>query len=74
MIFFLILILSDLSDWMNLRRNFELWTSNIVATVIDYGTFEVGLNVFCIMLWLGMAPQNHMFEQANGASEWNVVI
>ena len=56
MIFFLILILSDLSDWMNLRRNFELWTSNIVATVTDYGTFEVVLNVFCIMLWLGMAP------------------
>jgi hypothetical protein len=41
---------------MNLRRNFELWTSNIVATVTDYGTFEVVLNVFCIMLWLGMAP------------------
>jgi hypothetical protein len=28
---------------MNLRRNFELWTFNTVETVIDYGTFEVGL-------------------------------
>ena len=45
----------QLSDWMNLRRNFELWTYNTVETVIDYGTFEVGLNVFFIMLWLGMA-------------------
>jgi hypothetical protein len=24
-------------------------------------TFEVGLNVFCIMLWLGMTPQSHVF-------------
>ena len=39
---------------MNLRKDFELWTFNIVETVIDYGTFEVGLSVFFIMLWLGM--------------------
>ena len=41
---------------MNLKRDFELWTFNIVETVVDYGTFEVGINVFCIMLWLCMAP------------------
>jgi hypothetical protein len=40
---------------MNLRRDFELWTINIVETVIDYRTFEVGLNVSYIMLWLVMA-------------------
>ena len=28
------------SDWMNLRRHFELWTFNIVETAIDYGDFE----------------------------------
>jgi hypothetical protein len=33
-----------LSDWMNLRRDLEL------------GTFKVVLNVFRIMLWLGMPP------------------
>ena len=26
------------------RKDFELWTFNIVETVIDHGTFEVGLN------------------------------
>ena len=40
---------------MNLRKDYKFWTFNIVETVIDYGTFEVGLNVFFIMLWLGMA-------------------
>jgi hypothetical protein len=50
---------------MNLQRDFELWTCNIVETVVDYGTFEVGVYVFCTMPWLGMAPpQTHVFEQA----------
>ena len=40
---------------MNLRRNFELWIFNIVETTIDFGSFEVELIVFCIMLCLGMA-------------------
>jgi hypothetical protein len=35
-------------------------TLNIVETVIDYGDFfEVVLNVFCIMLWLGMFEQTY---------------
>ena len=46
---------------MSLRRDVELWTSNIVETVIYYGTFEVGINEFCIMLW-----HTHAFEQAHG--------
>ena len=29
----------QLSDWINLRRNFELWTFNIVETAIDYEDF-----------------------------------
>jgi hypothetical protein len=31
---------------MNLNNDFELWTFNIVETVIVYGTFEVGLMYF----------------------------
>jgi hypothetical protein len=41
---------------MNLRRDFELWTFNIVEIAIDYGGLEVGLNVIFIILCLGMAP------------------
>ena len=33
------------------------------------GTFEVGLNVFCIMLCLGVAPIDFVFEQACGNKE-----
>ena len=38
------------------------------------GTSEVGLNVFCLMLCLDMAPQIHIFEQPMGAKEWNVMV
>ena len=27
------------NDWMNLRRDFELWNFNIVDTVLDYEDF-----------------------------------
>ena len=30
---------------MNLRRDFELWTCNIIETVTEYGTLEFGLIV-----------------------------
>jgi hypothetical protein len=46
----------QLSDWMNLRREFELWTFNIVGTAIDCGNLEVGLNVCFYLLWRDMAP------------------
>jgi hypothetical protein len=29
----------ELSDWMNLRRDFEAWTFIIVETAIDYWDF-----------------------------------
>ena len=35
---------------MNLRRDFEL--ENTVETIIVQGTFEIGLNAFCIMILL----------------------
>jgi hypothetical protein len=37
---------------MNLRKDFELWTFNIIETVYRLS----GLNVFFILFWLGMAP------------------
>jgi hypothetical protein len=40
---------------MDLRKDFELWTCNIVETFTGYGTFEFGLKIFCIMVCLGMA-------------------
>ena len=46
----------QLKNCIKLKRDFELWTFNIVETVKDCGTLEVGLNVVCIILWLGMAP------------------
>ena len=30
----------QLSDWMNLRRDLELWIFNIVETAIDYEDFK----------------------------------
>jgi hypothetical protein len=33
---------------MNLRRDFKLWTFNIVETVINYRNFEAVLNVFAL--------------------------
>ena len=49
---------------MNLNNDFELWTFNIVETVIDYGTFEVGLMYFAFCYGQVWPPQIHMFEQA----------
>jgi hypothetical protein len=30
----------QLSDWINLRRDLEFWTFNIVETAVDYEDFE----------------------------------
>jgi hypothetical protein len=46
----------QLSDWMNLRRDFELWTFNIVETAIAYGdSGSWTICSFLMMLWPGMA-------------------
>jgi hypothetical protein len=39
-------------------------------------TLEVELNVLFTMLWLDMPspPKKHMFEQAYGVREWNVIV
>jgi hypothetical protein len=49
---FLVYVILQLRDCMNLRRDFELCTIN-VKTAIEI--FEVG-NIFCVMLW------THLFE------------
>jgi hypothetical protein len=43
---------------MNLRRDIELWTFNIVETAIEYGDFESWTK--CILHYgnLGMAPMD----------------
>ena len=46
----------QLSDWIDLRRDFELWIFNIVDTVIDYGDFGSWTKYTFIVLWLDMAP------------------
>jgi hypothetical protein len=51
---------------MNLRRDFELWIFNIVETVEDDGTFDVGPNLFCIMVWLGMAWTDSCLNKPKG--------
>jgi hypothetical protein len=33
---------------MNIRRDFELWTFNIIETIIVYGDFVVGLNILAL--------------------------
>jgi hypothetical protein len=42
----------QLRDCMNVRRDFKLWTFKHYWETM--GTFKVGLNVFCIMLWLSV--------------------
>ena len=57
---------------MNLRRDLELWTFNIVETAIDYENFA-----FCIMLCLSIASHPHrlMFlNKSMGTREWNVMV
>ena len=52
---------------MNLRRDFELWTFNIIETAIDYGDF--GSWTKCILhsaMFRYGPPIDLMFEQACG--------
>jgi hypothetical protein len=60
---------------MNLRRDFELWTFNIVETAIDYGDFGswIKCTIF-IMLWPDIAPTDMCLNKPIGAREWNVMV
>ena len=46
----------QLSDWISIRRDFELWIFNIVETAIDHGDFGSWTKLIFIILWLSMAP------------------
>jgi hypothetical protein len=60
---------------MNLRRDFKVWTCNVVEIVIGCGDFEIGLNVFFIMLCLGMSLYRLMcLNKPVGVREWTVMV
>ena len=60
---------------MNLRRDLELWTFNIVETAIDYEDFGSWTKCICIMLCLSMVPiDSCFFNTSIRAREWNVMI
>ena len=60
---------------MNLRRDFELWTLDIVETAIDYGGF--GSRTKCILHYSMCRYGPHRLiclSKSLGAREQNVVV
>jgi hypothetical protein len=58
---------------MSVRRDFELWTFNIVETAIDYRDF--GSWTKCILYYAMFRYAPHRFISLNspmGVKEWNV--
>ena len=52
---------------MNLRRDLELWTFNIVATAIDYEDFESWTKCILHYAMFKYGPiETHVFEQVYG--------
>ena len=49
---------------MNLRRDFELWTFNIVGTAIDYGDFRSWAKCTFYYAMTRYGPYRLIFEQA----------
>ena len=65
----------QLSDWLNLRIDFELWTFNIVDTTIDCVDF--GSWTKCIFYYgMGRYGPHVLMCLKNpiGAREWNVMV
>ena len=63
----------QLSDWMALRRDFELWI--IVETAIDYGDLEVGLTVLFYYSMARYGSHRLMYlNKTMGVREWNVMV
>ena len=59
----------QLSDWMNLRRDLELWTFNIVETAIDCKDFESWTKFilhYAMFKYASPPPQTRVFEQVYG--------
>ena len=60
---------------MNLRRDLELWTVNIVATAIDYEDFESWTKCILHYAMFKYGPHRLMFlNKSMGAREWNVMV
>jgi hypothetical protein len=60
---------------MNLRRNFELWTFNIIETAIDYE--DSGSWTKCILHYAMFRYGPHRFiylDKPIGAREWNMIV
>ena len=60
---------------MNLRRDLELWTFNIVATAIDYEDFESWIK--CILHYAMFKYGPHRLMSLNKSMrtrEWNVTV
>ena len=66
----------QLSDWMNLRRDLELWIFNVVETAIDYEDFKSWTK--CILhyaMFKYAHPHRFMcLNKSMGAREWNVMV
>jgi hypothetical protein len=63
------------SDWMNLRRDLEFWTFNIVETTIDYEDFESWTKCILHYAMYKYAPHRLMcLNKSMVAREWNVMV
>ena len=64
-----------MSDWLDLRRDFELWTFNIVDTAIDHENF--GNWTKCTFYYAMFRYGLHRLMCLNkprGARKWNAMV
>jgi hypothetical protein len=61
---------------MNLRRDFELWTFNIVETAVEYGDFGSWTKCILHYAMFKYAPPHRLicFNKPMGARKWNVMV
>ena len=60
---------------MNLRRDLELWTFNIVVTAIDYEDFESWTKCILHYAMFKYGPIDSCFlKKSMGTREWNVMV
>ena len=65
----------QLSDWINLRRGLELWTSNTDETAIDYEDIESWTKCILHYAMFKYGPHRLMcLNKSMGAREWNVMV
>ena len=65
----------QLSNWINLRRDFELWILNIVETAIGYGEFRSWTKCIFYYVTFRYGPYKLIcLDKPMGAREWNVMV